>query len=146
MAAATRSLALAALGALAMGTGCYKNTYITGEPHGGGVYTQKASFFIFGLVGQKTVDIQQVCPNGVSWFQNRMDFVDGLIGCVTCSLYTPVTIEVRCSSGQSYLAVPDAREGVTWIHPLDEDGQLPEDIELPEDVELYNGELTGGAL
>lgn len=118
-----RSLAIAALGALSMGTGCYKNTYTTGLPHGGGVYSQKASFFLFGLVGQHTVDIKQVCPDGVSWFQNRVDVVDGIIGCVTCGLYQPVTIEVRCSSGQAWLAVPDAEEGVTWFHPLDEDGQ-----------------------
>lgn len=108
------------LGALVlMGSGCMKNTYITGKAQGGGVYTQKAGFFLWGLVGQKTVDMGQVCPGGVAWFQNRRDFIDGVVGCVTCGLYQPVTIEVRCSGGQSWLAVPDAEQGLTWFHPIE---------------------------
>jgi len=108
-----RPAALAAL-ALTLGTaGCMKNTYVTNRQLGGGIYTQKASFYLWGLVGEKTVDLHQVCPGGVAWFQNRMSVGDSLVGCITCGLYEPVTIEVRCAGGQAYLAVPDVPEGVT---------------------------------
>ncbi len=109
-----------ALGALALwGSGCMKNTYVTTKPSGGGTYTQKASFFINGLIGEKTVDLNQVCPQGVSWFQNRKTIGDSVVGCLTCALYTPLTIEVRCAGGGAFLAVPDPGEGVTWFYPQD---------------------------
>lgn len=111
---------LLTLGLVALlGSGCMKNTYMTGQSYGGGTYTQKASFFIYGLIGEKTVDLNQVCPQGVAWFQNRRTIGDSLVSCITCSLYTPVTIEVRCAGGAAYLAVPDAGEGVTWFYEQD---------------------------
>lgn len=123
-AALVATLVVASLG----GTGCMKNTYMTGKAMGGGVYTQKASFFLWGLVGEKTVDLNQVCPGGAAWFQNRRTFGDGLVGCITCGLYQPVTLEVRCASGQSYLAVPDPEEGVTWFYEMDPAGNLVEPV------------------
>ncbi|MCK6506498.1 Bor family protein [Myxococcota bacterium] len=121
------------------GTGCLKNTYMTGRPYGGGVYTQKAQFFLWGLVGEKTVDLNQVCPGGAAWFQNRRTLDDLVVSCFTCGLYQPVTLEVRCAGGQSYLAVPDPEEGVTWFYALDEqDGlQAPDPRPAP---------TAGGAL
>lgn len=116
----------ATLGAALVGTGCYKNTYVTGLGTDGGAYTQKASFFLWGLVGRHTVDMNQVCPGGVGWFQNRWTFGDGFIGCITLGIYQPVTIEVRCNSGQAWMAVPDPTEGLTWFYELDGDGQLTE--------------------
>lgn len=116
-----RFIALAAL-MMASSTGCYKNTYTTGQPVGGSTHTVKASFFIAGLVGDATVDLDQLCPGGVAWFQNRMDPVDAILNVVTCSIYSPLTIEVRCASGQSYMAIPDEDAGLTWIYTLDEDG------------------------
>lgn len=123
-AALVTTLAVAALGS----TGCMKNTYTTGQSYGGGIYTQKASFFLWGLVGEKTVDLNQVCPSGAAWFQNRTSFGDSAVGCITCGLYQPVTLEVRCASGQGYLAVPDPEEGVTWFYELDEQGDLVEPL------------------
>jgi hypothetical protein len=114
-----RSAALAALMIIGS-SGCYKNTYTTGQPMGGSIHTLKATYFIFGLVGDASVDLDQLCPSGVAWFQNRMDPVDAVLTCVTCSLYTPLTIEVRCASGQAWLAVPDEDEGLTWIYAIDE--------------------------
>lgn len=104
-------------------TGCMKNTYATGLNYGGGAYTQQASFYLWGLVGEHTVDLNQVCPGGAAWFQNYRSFGDSLIGLVTCGIYQPVTIEVRCASGQAFLAVPDPQEGVTWFYQLDKQGQ-----------------------
>lgn len=130
------ALGAVVLAAAALGTGCYRNTYTTGLPQGGGTYVQKAPFFLWGLVGQKDVDMRRVCPNGVAWFQNRATFVDGLLNLVTFGIYSPLTIEVRCSSGQAYLLEPDEERGITWVTPLDAPATvrlagLPDDI--PED-------------
>ena len=105
-------------------TGCLKNTYVTNLPMGGGIYTQKAPFYLWGLVGEKTVDLRQVCPNGVTWFQNRQQFGDGLLSLITLGIYDPITIEVRCAGGQSYLAIPDASDRRTWFYATDDQGQL----------------------
>lgn len=121
-----RAAVAVAMGSALAGTGCYKNTYVTGAGTGGGAYTQKASFFLWGLVGRHTVDMNQVCPDGVGWFQNRWTFGDGFVGCITFGIYQPVTIEVRCNGGQAWMAVPDLQEGLTWFYELDEDGQLSE--------------------
>ncbi len=111
----------AALLLAGFGSGCFRNTYTTGQPQGGGIYVQKAHFWIFGIVGQKTVDMGQVCPDGVAWFQNRLDFIDGFATCLTCGIYSPSTIEVRCASGQGWLMTPDEEAGLTWVEPLDAD-------------------------
>lgn len=112
---------LSAMPALLLLSGCMKNTYMTGRSYGGGAYTQKAHFFLYGLIGEKTVDLNQVCPDGTAWFQNRRTFGDGLVSCITCSIYTPVTIEVRCASGAAWLAVPDPEENVTWFYEMPAD-------------------------
>jgi hypothetical protein len=117
-----RSLFL--LAALAFG-GCYKNTYTTGLPAGNS-QTIKATFFLYGLIGEETVNLNQLCPNGVAWFQNRMDVPDALLSCITCSLYTPLTIEVRCAAGNAWLAVPDEQQQLTWVYPIDENDNIVE--------------------
>lgn len=109
--------ALFALSLLAT-SGCYKVTHTTGASPTGAPITQKASFFLFGLIGEADVDLKQLCPSGVAWFQNRAEVGDSIIGCVTCGLYQPMTIEVRCSSGKAFLAVPDAEQNVTWVYDL----------------------------
>ncbi len=134
-----RILMSAALLAAAAAGGCYKNTYTTGQPIGGATHTVKANFFIYGLIGETTVNVDALCPNGVAWFQNRMDVPDALLSCITCSLYTPLTIEVRCASGQAWLAVPDDEESMTWIFALDEEGEVAPFIG-------ETAQLSGGAL
>ena len=125
-------LSLMAGGLLCLSGGCYKNTYMTGLPPSGVVSTHHAQFFIYGLVGEETFDMDAICPQGVAWFQNRMEVMDWAFSCLTCALYTPLTVEVRCASGQAWLAVPDEQERLTWIY------------ELPTDVEPTD--LQGGAL
>jgi len=124
---------------LLMLSSCYKNTYTAGAPSGGGNHTVHAQFFLYGLLGSETVNLSQLCPSGVAWFQNRMEVSDALLSCVTCSLYTPLTIEVHCASGAAWIAVPDELQQLTWVYPLDEAGELTP----------FSGETTqlgGGAL
>ena len=115
--------------------GCYKNTYST-ELTSASSQTIKAKFFVYGLVGEETVHLDQICPEGVAWFQNRMDPVDGVLTCLTCRLYTPRTIEVRCASGSAWLTVPDESQNLTWVYGLDDDGNV---MESKHDPVLLNG-------
>ncbi len=124
-------------------SGCYKNTYMTTKPQGGAIHTQKAVFFLWGLVGEENVDLKSICPQGVAWFQNRMEPVDWVLGCLTCGIYQPLTVEVRCASGSAYLAVPDVDQNVTWFYDLPESemsSQMRQGIEL-ETVATEGGEL-----
>lgn len=134
------ALAAAACAGL-LATGCYKNTYVTDLGMGGGAYTQKASFFLWGLVGRHTVDLAPVCPDGVGWFQNRWTFLDGFVGLITFGLYQPVTIEVRCATGQAWLGLPDEDAGGTWLYALDEDGALTEQARAELDARGHGGVL-----
>lgn len=117
-----RKLVFLAAASLVALSGCYKVSHTTGAPKAGGSHTEKASFFLWGLVGEADVNVDQICPSGVAWFQNRAEFVDSVVGCITCGLYQPMTIEVVCASGSSYLAVPDVEQNVTWVYELEEGG------------------------
>jgi hypothetical protein len=104
-----------------VGTSCYKNTYSTGKPAAGEYHKEKVGFFIYGLIGEADVDLAQICPSGVAWFQNRMDIPDSLVSCLTCNIYTPMTVEVKCASGSAFLAVPDPEYHVTWVYDMPAD-------------------------
>ncbi len=103
-------------------SGCIKITHTTGAPKSSSTHTEKASFLLWGLVGEADVQLGQICPQGVAWFQNRVEPVDWIVGCITCGIYQPMTIEVACTSGQSYLAVPDPEQNVTYVYELDAEG------------------------
>ena len=117
---------LMAMATLVMGSsaGCLKNTYTTGQPMGGAIHTIKASYSMMGVVGDATVDLDELCPGGVAWFQSRVEPVDLIITIVTLTISSPVTIEVRCASGQAWMAVPDVEQDMTWIYALDEAGAV----------------------
>ena len=116
-------------------TGCYKNTYTTGLPQGN-TQTVKATFYLYGLVGEKTVDLSQLCPNDVAWFQNRMEVPDAIVNCITCSIVNRITIEVRCASGSAWLTVPDEQQMLTWVYPIDDAGNP---VETDNPPVLFNG-------
>ena len=51
--------------------------------------------------------------------QSSAQFGDIVLGCITCSIYTPLTVEVQCAGGSAYLLEPDVEEGVTWVSPTE---------------------------
>ncbi len=113
----SRTHAALALGALVLvlASGCYRTTYVTGMGMGGPVAQERVNFFLFGIIGEADVDVQELCPDGVGWMQNRMSFVDLLLGLVTLNLYAPRTVELHCSKGTAFLLTPDPVLGVTWV-------------------------------
>jgi Bor protein len=88
--------------ALALG-GCYKATFIRdpqvlrGEEH-----DDWTSFFVFGLVGEQTLDVKQFCPDGrFAEIQTGANFLTGLVSLVTIGIYTPRKVYVTCAGGSA---------------------------------------------
>jgi hypothetical protein len=103
---------------LCISTGCYSVRYNTDLPRGGRVHTQGASYFLGGLIGNNTVNLDNVCPNGVARWENKHSFLDLLLGSITAGIYTPLTIEIECAGGSAYRLEEKPSENVTAVTAL----------------------------
>lgn len=60
-------------------------------------HEERKNFFLWGLVGEHRVDVQQVCgQQSVEQMQSQATFVDGLLGAVTLGIYAPHSVKVWC--------------------------------------------------
>lgn len=116
------SLSLLLLSAATLG-GCYVNNINTGLPPGGAKHTEQVSFFLWGLAGDASFDLAQLCPQGVSKIHEEQDVNDVVLSCVTCGLYSPRTVTITCAGGGAWLMQEDVSAGGTWITQLDEEAQ-----------------------
>lgn len=99
-------------------TGCYKNTIATGlQP--GASSDHKAKFYIFGLVGEADFDLDNICPSGISKIVESQEVPDVLLSCITCSIYTPVSVKITCASGTAWNLVPDEVNNRTLVVAVD---------------------------
>jgi hypothetical protein len=93
--------AMACLVALATATGCYTVRFQSSLPPGGAQYEEKGHFFLWGLVGEKEVDLKKLCPAGPSRWQNQQNFGDGVLGFFTLGIYIPRTVKVECTAAKA---------------------------------------------
>ena len=110
------TMAWAAL--LTTATGCYKNTLQAGIP-GAGTQDETAQFFLWGLVGTEEFNLQQLCPTGVSGIQEEMSPGNWFVSCLTCGIYMPISVHIRCASGSAYYLLPDEEKDRTWVYPAE---------------------------
>jgi hypothetical protein len=103
---------------LSMGTGCYAVKYRTDLPGGGRVHSQSATFFIGGLIGKATVNLDSICPNGVARWENKASVLDLILTYITIGIYTPRTIEVECAGGSAYRLEEQPSQNVTEVTPI----------------------------
>lgn len=98
-------------------SGCMKTTLVSSANPAGPAHLEKANFYLQGLIGEHDVDLAKICPNGVAFAQSRMSAGDCILGAITCSIYTPRTIEVRCAGGggEAFLLEPDETKGMTMV-------------------------------
>jgi len=61
-------------------------------------YREREHFFLFGLVGEATVDLPAICSKGVGTFGDQMSPLDGALTILSLGLYTPRTVIVECVS------------------------------------------------
>jgi hypothetical protein len=55
--------------------------------------------FLWGLVGGKEIDLQQMCPNGVAGIDSKSSGVDSILTYLTGGLYSPMSVDVHCAGG-----------------------------------------------
>jgi len=75
--------------------GCHKVSYTTNHPHDN-VHISKEMFFFGGLIGEPEVDLQEICPQGTAWVQQRVTPGNALLSYLTLGILSPITVEVRC--------------------------------------------------
>jgi len=79
--------------------GCFKHTYQVGAgaPNGEVVYDNWHSHWAFGIVGDETVDISEVCPSGNATIHDEVSFVNGLIAAFIGFVWSPTSVTVTCA-------------------------------------------------
>jgi hypothetical protein len=91
-----RALVCAALATTSVAA-CSKVTYQNpGTMPSGQVTTEKGWFFVFGLVGEKEIWANKICPTGVSRIQSKFSFLDIIVTGITFNLITPRSYEIEC--------------------------------------------------
>jgi hypothetical protein len=98
------SLALVAL--LGSQTACQKATFqadpSTPASSRGAESFRWTNFFLFGLIGESTLDVTEFCPvEQVLEVSTRLTFLNGLVGGITLGIYTPRTVKVVCAGSGS---------------------------------------------
>ena len=80
-------------------TGCYTISY-RGRGSGSGMEKSEwGNYFLWGLVGETDLDLEQACPGGAARWKSQQTFVQGLIGLVTLGIYIPRSVIVECATG-----------------------------------------------
>jgi hypothetical protein len=92
-----------AMGLVIVMTGCFEHTYTVGQgaPAGPVVYEEWSNSWLGGLIGEKNLDVSQLCPSGNATIHDEQSLLNGLVSFLTGGIYTPTTVEVRCDSGRS---------------------------------------------
>ena len=82
-------------------SGCatHKINYTNPQTTPGAVSKHKQSFYLWGLVGGKEVDLAKACPAGVHAINSQSTPVDGILTGLTGGLYSPLTVQVTCAAG-----------------------------------------------
>ena len=92
-----------ALGLVAVATGCYSHTYTVGAgaPAGPLVYDEWQNKWVGGLIGEKNLDVEFLCPSGNATIHDEQSFLNGLVGALTMGIYTPTKVRIMCDTGRS---------------------------------------------
>ncbi len=64
-------------------------------------YESSAAFFLWGLVGEAHVNVDQICGSNVpKQLQAQHTFVDSFLTILTLGIYAPRTVKVWCGPAQ----------------------------------------------
>lgn len=67
------------------------------QAHSRATYEDYFDYYLFGLVGHPTLDVQKVCMDQKPYAVHRLrTSEDSLIGLFTLGIYTPATVRVWC--------------------------------------------------
>ena len=65
------------------------------------VYEEWQSQWLGGLIGERTLDIDVLCPSGNATIHDEQSFLNGLVSALTVGIYSPTTVKIRCEGGRS---------------------------------------------
>ena len=86
--------------AAALCAGCYHVTVITGAPPAPQTVNKDwQNSFIYGIVPPSELSSKETCGQGVAKVETERSFLNGLVGAITYSIYTPLHVTVTCASG-----------------------------------------------
>lgn len=93
-------------------SGCYHARIITGQPESDVVYRKKwVSGFVNGLVIPDSIDVAEVCPNGVARVETRQSFMNLVVTVLTSGIYSPMEVRVTCAAPVGQAQVLRGRDG-----------------------------------
>ncbi|MDX2055629.1 MAG: hypothetical protein SFV15_24720 [Polyangiaceae bacterium] len=99
----TLALVLGAASVL-LASGCYKHSFTVGsggDVNGTAAYSSWESHWLFGIIGEPSVDVKTVCPSGNATLKDKVTFLNGLVGAFVGAIWYPTTVEVYCDSGKA---------------------------------------------
>lgn len=99
--------------------GCYKHTFNVGNgaPNGKQVYNSWHAHWLFGIIGDKVLDIDQICPSGNATIHNEVSFVNGLVGALIGVIYYPTTVWIKCEQTTSGIELDADQAAAIVTHP-----------------------------
>ena len=99
----TVSVAVLLAVVLSTSAACYRHTVNIGDgaPTGELLYDHWEHFWIVGLIGDKVLDVEQICPSGNATIESRQTFLNGLVSALTSGIYSPRTLRLRCEDGNA---------------------------------------------
>jgi Bor protein len=89
------------LAALLLTGACYRVTVNTGAPPSPTVIDKQWQLsFVYGLVPPPELNAREGgCAQGVASVVTERSFLNGLVGAITYSIFTPMHTKVTCASG-----------------------------------------------
>lgn len=121
----TKTLTLCA--AVAVMSGCYHVTVLTGAPPSATEINKPFSMsFVAGLVPPAEIDAtEEGCTSGVARVETWHSFVNMLVGGISSNLVTPISVKVTCASGApapDSATPPEIADDLEEAAPLEDNG------------------------
>lgn len=97
--------------------GCLEHTYQVGNgaPVAPVVYDEWHHHWLGGLIGERTLDIEQHCPSGNATIHDEQTFLNGLVAALTSGIYMPTTVKIQCEGAGSAELELDEGEVMTIL-------------------------------
>lgn len=91
---------IALLGAVMLLGACHTMRFDIGNGRAVEEVYERKSFFLFGLVPTRVVNVGAVCPAGVVAVREEITFLDGLFANLTLGIWTPRSSWYYCGTGE----------------------------------------------
>src|SRR3954463_6453292 len=95
-----RASATLMAGVVAVCSGCYHVTVITGAPESATVIEAPwQPSFLGALIPPPKMNTKDRCPQGVSRVETERTILNALVTSLTSDLFTPLAVTITCASG-----------------------------------------------